>query len=84
MEKRTLEFMRREIDAVDKELAMLLARRFAIAKAIGQSRLKSSIKDESRENEVLLNIRQSAGKEFAGNAAAVYLEIIKQSRKVQE
>ena len=84
MHDKALADYRNEIDLCDREIAALLSRRFAIARLIGQGGLKKQIKDEAREQEVFRNIRQAAGAEFAENAAAVYIEIIRQSRKVQE
>jgi len=73
---------RKKIDALDRRLAALLARRFAIAASL--KGLKKKTADKAREKIVLANARRSAGKRiYAAAAAAVFTEIIRQSKKLQ-
>lgn len=73
---------REKIDLLDRRIAALLARRFALA--VSTRPLKKKVTDKAREKKVLANARRSAGKKiYAAGAAAVFSEIIKQSRKLQ-
>ncbi len=72
---------RRKIDALDRRLAALLARRFATAAPLKS--LKKKTTDSARERIVLANARRWAGKKYYAAAAAVFKEIIKQSKKLQ-
>lgn len=73
---------RAKIDALDGRIAALLARRFALAAPLARLKKKSS--DPAREKRVLANARRNAGRGiYASGAAAVFKEIIKQSRKLQ-
>lgn len=73
---------RRKIDALDRRLAALLARRFAAAAPL--RRLKGRAADPARERRVLANARRAAGrKAYAAGVAAVFAEIIRQTRKLQ-
>lgn len=83
MNNRTLAELRAEIDITDSEITALLLRRFGLAVNISANRLKKNVCDPEREAEVLRRAVAAAGPEFADNVAAVYAEIIKQSKKVQ-
>lgn len=73
---------RRKIDALDRRLAALLARRFAAAAPL--RRLKGRAADPARERRVLANARRAAGrKAYAAGVTAVFAEIIRQTRKLQ-
>lgn len=73
---------RAKIDALDKRIAALLARRFALAAPL--ARLKKKASDPARERRVLANARRnSGGKRYAPAAAAVFKEIIRQSKGLQ-
>jgi chorismate mutase len=72
---------RAKIDSIDRRLAALLARRFALAAALGG--LKKTITDKPRERRVLANARRNAGRVYAAPAAAVFAEVIRQSKKLQ-
>lgn len=73
---------RGKIDSLDRRIAALLARRFALAASL--SGLKKTILDEPREKQVLRNARRnSGGAAFSAGAAAVFTEIIRQCRKLQ-
>lgn len=73
---------RAKIDLLDGRIAALLARRFALA--VSLKGLKKRITDKARERRVLANARRAAGKKlYAPGAAAVFTEIIRQSKKLQ-
>jgi chorismate mutase len=73
---------RAKIDLLDRRIAALLARRFALAAPLKS--LKKNITDKAREKCVLANARRAAGKKiYAAGAAAVFAEIIRQSKKLQ-
>jgi chorismate mutase len=72
---------RAKIDSIDRRIAVLLARRFALAAGLGG--LKKKIADKARERQVLANARKNSGAAFAPGAAAVFTEVIRQSRKLQ-
>lgn len=73
---------RAKIDLLDRRIAVLLSRRFALT--IPLKGLKKTVTDKARERQVLANARRSAGKKiYAAGAAAVFSEIIKQSKKLQ-
>ncbi|HOI42855.1 MAG TPA: chorismate mutase [Elusimicrobiales bacterium] len=81
MEER-LEKARKKIDALDRAVARLLDRRFALAS--GLAPLKKKIRDPRREARVLFNVSRQARPVFRKAARAVYAEIIKQSRLLQD
>ena len=73
---------RARIDVLDRKLAALLARRFALAAPLRG--LKKKATDRARERQVIANARRNAVKPaFRAGAAAVFSEIIKQSKKLQ-
>lgn len=71
-----------KIDSLDRRIAALLARRFALAAPLKE--LKKKTTDSPREKRVLANAAAAAGKIYAPAAKAVFAEIIKQSKKLQE
>jgi len=73
---------RSRIDSLDRRIAVLLARRFAQAAAL--KGLKTKITDSAREKRVLANAAAAAGKIYAPDAKAVFLEIIRRSKKIQK
>ena len=73
---------RAKIDLLDRRIAALLARRFALAASL--SGLKKMVRDAAREKRVLANARRNAGKPaFQAGMTAVFAEVIRQSRKLQ-
>ncbi|MDQ7772751.1 MAG: chorismate mutase [Elusimicrobiales bacterium] len=76
-----LEKARKRIDALDRAVARLLDRRFALAAALGP--LKKKARDPRREARVLANISRLTRPGFRKAARAAYAEIIKQSRLLQ-
>ena len=79
--KAKLEAVRLKIDVLDRRIAALLARRFALAAPLGD--LKKKLTDRARERQVLAKAAAAAGKIYAPSAKAVFTEIIKQSKKLQ-
>lgn len=72
---------RLKIDGLDRRLAALLARRFALA--VRLKGLKKKITDRAREKQVLANASAAAGKVYAPAARRVFAEIIRQSKQLQ-
>lgn len=72
---------RAKIDALDRKLAALLSRRFALTAPLAVLKGKST--DRARERRVLANAAAAAGKTYAGAARSVFTEIIRQSKKLQ-
>ncbi|MBI4349820.1 MAG: chorismate mutase [Elusimicrobia bacterium] len=72
---------RSKIDRLDRRIAGLLSRRFALA--VPLRGLKKRLTDPAREKRVLANAAAAAGKTFSGAARSVFAEIIRQSKKLQ-
>ncbi len=74
--------LRGKIDLLDRRIAALLGRRFALAASLKD--LKKKVTDKPRERRVLANAAGAAGGGRSGRAArAVFREIIKQSKGFQ-
>ena len=81
MVKDKLAAARASVDAVDRRIAVLLARRFRLT---GPLRLlKKKPVDIARERKVLSNAAAAAGGEYGQSARAVFREIIRQSKRLQ-
>ncbi len=76
-----LEAARARIDALDRRIAVLLARRFDITAPLGA--LKAAVRDSGRERRVLAAAARAAGRRRAPAVKAVFLEILRQSRRLQ-
>jgi len=76
-----LEAARLKIDSLDRRLAALLARRFALA--VPLLKLKGKPADPARERRVLANAAAAAGKIYAPAARAIFKEIIRQTKRLQ-
>lgn len=72
---------RAKIDALDRKIASLLSRRFALARPLRALKAKAS--DPARERRVLANAAAAAKKAHAGAARAVFAEIIRQTKRLQ-
>lgn len=72
---------RRRIDALDRRIAALAARRFAAAAPL--RRLKGRAADPARERAVLANARRAAGRRYAAAVDAVFRELIRQTKRLQ-
>lgn len=79
----SLEKIRKKIDLIDSKILKLLNER--MEQVLMAKRFKSQIEDSRREKELLDNIRKNSTDlihpEFIGR---IYLEIIKESKKLQE
>lgn len=74
---------RRRIDILDARLVRILAERLIIARSLAV--LKKSLRDVSREREVLRRVRRLVGRKDLEHATvAVYREIMKQSLRLQK
>lgn len=76
-----LEAARLKIDALDRRIAALLSRRFALAAPLRALKKKAS--DPARERRVLSNAAAAVKKIHARAARSVFAEIIRQSKKLQ-
>jgi len=70
------------IDTLDRRIAALLTRRFALA--VRLRGLKKKITDRTRERQVLANAEASGKKIYAPAVRAIFTEIIKQSKRLQK
>lgn len=77
----TLTAARARIDALDRRIAGLLSRRFALAAPLRA--LKGKAADPARERRVLANAAAAGEKPYAASTRAVFAEIIRQSKKIQ-
>lgn len=80
----SIESMRREIDAIDRELIALLNRRFDLSVAIGEEKKKqkTAVRDPGREEEILRRI-EAASSDHAEAIASVYRALFQSSRDLQ-
>jgi len=76
-----LKSARLKIDVLDRRIAALLARRFALV--VPLKSLKKHITDRPRERQVLANAAAAGEKIYAPATRAVFTEIIRQSKKLQ-
>ena len=76
--------LRRDIDAVDDELAALLERRAALAKAIGDLKGGAPAYRPEREAEILRRLTGKAGLVPRERVAAVFREVISACRGMEE
>lgn len=72
---------RAKIDALDRRIAELLSRRFALAAPLRA--LKGRAADPARERRVLANAAAAVKKGHGPCARAVFAEIIRQSKRLQ-
>jgi len=77
--------LRGKIDELDRRIAGLLARRFALGLIIARQNLKEKFTDPARERRVLANAAAAAGKPaFRRGARAVFSVVIRQTKKLQK
>src|SRR5919109_1446654 len=79
-----IEKLRREIDALDDELAGLLQRRAALAQRIGSLKQGTPAYRPEREAEILKRVARKAGALPAERVSAVFREIISACRSLEE
>lgn len=77
--------LRRELDDIDQQLVALFARRQEISRRVGEYKksLRLPVQDKEREAEVLSS-RAAMAPEHADEVKALYREILRLSREVQE
>lgn len=82
---RSLLEVRRDLDAVDGEIAVLLRRRMELVDEVARAKRASgaSLVDRGREGEILERMASIAGAEFAGDVQAVYAAIFESSKARQ-
>lgn len=73
---------RARIDLLDRRIAALLKRRWALAAPLRA--LKRRKTDPARERRVLANAAAAAGRAYSGAARAVFAEIVRQTKKLQK
>jgi len=80
-----LEDIRREIDAIDDEIARLFVRRMQAADAVAAAKTASgrAVRDSSREREVLDRAASAAGPEQAAAARELFEKLMALSRERQ-
>jgi chorismate mutase len=72
---------RANIDAIDRRIAALLSRRFALAAPLRAFKKKAA--DPARERQVLANAAAAGKNRYSPFTRAVFAEIIRQSKKIQ-
>ena len=81
-----LDELRKNIDAIDTEILVLLNRRAETARKIGKVKLQAGLPmvDRNREVEVIRKIvRENEGSLADEAAARIYSEIINETRQIQ-
>ena len=81
-----LEDSRRLIDEVDAEILVLLKRRAALARRIGELKLRAGLPvvDPMREDVVLGRaVRENGGEMCEGALRRIYREILDESQRIQ-
>lgn len=78
--------LRAEIDGIDRELVELFRRRMEVSKKIGTYKKERGlpVRDAAREREKLDRVRKQAGEELAPYAEALFGELFRLSRDLQE
>jgi chorismate mutase/prephenate dehydratase len=79
-----IERLRREIDAVDDDLAKLLQRRAGLAQRIGSLKGGAPAYRPERESQILQRVSKAAGPLAAERVSAVFREIISACRGLEE
>lgn len=83
-----LEKLRAEINKIDKDIVLLLGRRFKLVKKVASFKKKNNLlmEDKSREKEVIKKVKQ-VGSDIGVDSAwltKVFRLIIKESKKEQK
>jgi chorismate mutase/prephenate dehydratase len=79
-----IEKLRREIDAIDDELAALLQRRAGLAQEIGRAKGGAPAYRPERESQILHRVAQKSGALPGERLAAVFREVISACRGLEE
>ncbi len=77
--------LRKEIDEIDRQIAVLLVKRLTVAKKIGEMKKKNRGEktDNKREQEVFENIKKNVSDELVSSIQTIYQTIISVSKKMQ-
>ena len=80
-----LQYYRKEIDKIDKEIVKLLKERMAVSEEIGKIKKEKNIPvtDKEREEEKLKEIADMAGLHYP-SIHNIYTSIFEESRKIQK
>ena len=81
-----LKDLREQIDTIDAELVELFIKRMRIANQVAEYKKTNGLPVyvQSREEQILQNLVQTAGNEFEADIRALYATIFALSRKLQE
>jgi len=81
----TLEGLRQEISALDRETVHLLARRMELSWQVAEYKRQRQLPvlDEGRENQVLNSVAEQAGEELAPFLIEIYRAVMAASRAYQ-
>ncbi|MDY3118370.1 MAG: chorismate mutase [Peptoniphilus sp.] len=80
----SIEKIRREIDAVDDQLAVLMKTRFDLSKAMGEEKkkIRRAVYDPAREKAILRRVEEAAAP-YGEEVRGVYEKIMEFSRRLQ-
>ena len=83
---RTLSELRREIDTIDDSLIMLLENRMIYASEVAHVKKINGLPVDipDRENDIIQKIKNTVKEEYFENIKKIYIEIMVQSKKIQE
>ena len=81
-----IEYLRKKIDLIDKNIVRLLSLRFELTKQIGNCKKKNKIKiiDRKRELQIIKNIKKYSTKTSQKFLQKIFGKIIDYSRKIQK
>lgn len=81
-----LDYYRKKIDAIDRNIAKFLSQRFKAAQQISKFKKINKIKilNKKRELQVLNNIKRYSNKKHKNFATRIFKEIISYSKKMQK
>lgn len=82
---RTLGDIRKEIDAIDDEIASLYVRRLEISKEVAEAKRAAGapLGDPAREREILLKAAERVGPEYEDGAALLFTTLFELSKALQ-
>jgi chorismate mutase len=83
-----IQTLRKRVDEIDDQIIKALSERVKVCRAIGEAKKKQGlpIRDQSRENEVYVRVKEKAAKFQLDSAQieALYREIVNMCSAVQE
>lgn len=83
---KTLSEIRREIDTIDDSLIKLLENRMIYANEVAQYKKNNGlpVNIPERENDIIQKVKNAVKEEYFENIKKIYIEIMAQSKKIQE